>query len=136
MGMEEMIATLREDMREIKDAVKHLTEAFIAMEKRIISNEKDFEAIIREYARTGAQLEDLKKYVTDQDQHIWNEVRAFRADCKECRAECKESCSKTLEQSKAEVKKDIRLWLFTAIVSAVGAVVFTIVSKWAGSIVK
>jgi septation ring formation regulator EzrA len=133
MGMEEIIVNLRDDMKELKEAVKHLTEAFISMEKRIISNEKDFETIIREYARTGTQLDELKKYVDIQNQHIWDHIRRMEATCEKTHEVC---VKETIPQAKEDVKKDVKIWLYVAILSAGGSVVFSIVLKIIQEVVK
>jgi chromosome segregation ATPase len=139
--MEELIGTLKDDMKELKEAVKHLTEAFTAMKERILRNEMDFETIIKEYARTGAQIEELKKtgsaqieelkrYVNEQDQHIWDEIRRFQQAqqeaCKETHKICNE---KLIPEAKADVKKDVKLWVYAAILTAIGALAGSIIVK-------
>ena len=133
MSVEQSIQDMKEDMREIKDALREIKQVLGSFSERFVSNEKDLERMINEYVRVNADyrrgIDEIKKNMCDQDDLIWQEVRRCQSDCKLKHEKAEKDCKEITAASKAEVKKDIKAWLAFAIVSAIGAILFSVISK-------
>jgi hypothetical protein len=79
--------------------------------------------------RVNTQIDDVKKNIATQDDFIWKEIRNCQANCKEYHKMCEVTNNDKIEKAIKDVKKDIKLWIAFSILSAIGAVMFSIVSR-------
>lgn len=132
MSVEQSIQDLKVDMKEIKDTLKKIESVLGSFSERFVSNEKDLERMINEYVRMNADshrtIDELKCSIRDQDDLIWQEIRRCQGDCKSRHEKKEIECKELIIQAKADVKKDIKAWIAFAIVSALGAIVFSVIS--------
>jgi L-fucose mutarotase/ribose pyranase (RbsD/FucU family) len=140
MSVEQSIEMLRDDMREVKETLKEVLKSLNSMNERFISNEKDIERVINEYVRINSDFKkentEIRLQMRDQDDLIWKEIRRCQENCKAVCEKREKECKEVIAISKAEVKKDVKAWLAFAIVSTVGAIVFSIISKIIQGVIK
>jgi ElaB/YqjD/DUF883 family membrane-anchored ribosome-binding protein len=140
MSVEQSIEMLKDDMKEIKETMKEVLKSLNSMNERFVSNEKDIERVINEYVRINSdfkqEMGNIKVQIRDQDDLIWKEIRRCQESCKASTEKREKECKEIIEISKAQVKKDIKSWLAFAIVSAIGAIIFSIISKIIQGVIK
>ena len=142
MGSEELsiIGGMKEDMKEVKETLKEVLKSLNSMNERFIANEKDVERMISEYVRLNSEYKTditaVKIQVREQDDLIWHEIRRCQEKCSGARKDCEEDYDSKIEKAVSQAKKDIKGWLAFAILSALGAIGFSVVSKIIQGVIK
>ena len=136
MSVEENIQQLRDDMKEIKEALKEIKAVLSSFSERFVSNEKDLESMVKEYMRTQSQIEEVKKEFKAGDDYVWGEVRKSQADCKERHNICGADVDKKIDRAANDIKKDIKIWVYVSILTALGSVAISFINKILAEVVK
>jgi uncharacterized protein (DUF342 family) len=140
MNTEESIQTIKEDMKEIKEALKDIKSVLNSFSERFISNEKDLERMINEYVRLNAdykeEMVNLRQQIREQDDLIWAELRRCQGECRISKKDCKTDFDGKIEKAVVQAKKDMKGWLAFAILSAIGAILFSVISKIVQGVLK
>jgi len=120
-------------MKDVKDSLKKIEAVLGSFSERFVSNEKDLERMINEYMRINTdyhkESDVIKHSIREQDDLLWQELRRCQGSCAAAAEKRERECKELVAASKAEVKKDMKAWLAFAIVSAIGAIMFSVITK-------